>query len=316
MVPKKILKEPKPLRFARANPWDALPREVQVDIDSTDKKVGVTTESPVDGQDQPKIYEISDQTLEVLMNPSVLELHGLRVVRTPHGDERQLHLKVRVMCGRNQVIADILVDTGVQVSLVRIGLFPDTCTKSSHRPVRLKVANGGIIGGGAREAELGLEIWEHDRLDRRDQAKRLMFHRKFWEADLSNSEIIMGYDFMVSNSAGALRHRARLICEANERLSWLSTHYAPGGSELIGEEKEKIVRAVKRAGIRSKSGNGEHLKEHGLSGDAYCRTIEALGMDTPSTNVRASKEAPKLQTFARYWHKGDSAWNKHWCAEK
>ena len=54
MVPKKVPKEPKPLSSASANPWDALPRELQVDIGSWDKKVGETTEGPVDGQDEPK----------------------------------------------------------------------------------------------------------------------------------------------------------------------------------------------------------------------------------------------------------------------
>ena len=39
---------------------------------------GETTESPVDGHDQPKIYTIRDHTLEVLMHPSVLELHAVR----------------------------------------------------------------------------------------------------------------------------------------------------------------------------------------------------------------------------------------------
>ena len=39
--------------------------------------------SPVDGQNQPEIYEIRDHTLEVLMHPSVLELDAVRVVRTP-----------------------------------------------------------------------------------------------------------------------------------------------------------------------------------------------------------------------------------------
>ena len=44
------------------------------------QKEGATTESPVDGQDQPKIYTIRDHTLEVLMHPDVLELHAARVV--------------------------------------------------------------------------------------------------------------------------------------------------------------------------------------------------------------------------------------------
>ena len=70
--------------------------------------------------------------------------------------------------------------------------------------MRFKVANGGIMGGGAREAEPGLDFWELDRWDPPDQAKRLMLHGKFYEADLFDWDIIMGYDFMVSNSAGAL----------------------------------------------------------------------------------------------------------------
>ena len=202
-MPKKVPKEPKPLCSNSGNPWDALPREVQVDMGSWNKKVRVATESCADGQDQPKIYDIRDHMLEVLMHPSVLELHAVRVIRTPHGDEQQLHLKVRVMCGRKEVIADVLVDTGAQVSLGRNGLFPDTCLKSSDRP--RVVANGEIMSGGARE------FWEHDRLDRLDQARRLMLHGKFYEADLSNWDIRIGYDFMVGNSAGALPERATLI---------------------------------------------------------------------------------------------------------
>ena len=198
-MPKKVPMEPKPLNPTSANPWNALPREVQVDIGSWDKKVGETTKSPIDGQDQPKIFEIRAHTLEVLLHPSVLELHAVIVVRTSHGDERQMHLKVRVMCGQKEVISDVLVDTAAQVSLVRNGLISDTCLKSSDRPVRLKVGNGGIMGGGAREAELGLEFWEHDQQNRPDQAKRLTRQGKFYEANLSDWDIIMGYDFMVSN---------------------------------------------------------------------------------------------------------------------
>ena len=143
-----------------------------------------------------------------------------------------------------------------------------------------------------------------------------MLNGTFYEANLSHWDIITGYDFMVSNSAGALPHRPTLTREANERLSWLSTHYAPGGSQWTGDEEEKIVCAVKAAGMKSKGGDGEHLQEYGLSGDAYCRIMEGLGIDKPSTDVFASKEAPKLQKCARYWHKGDSSCNKHWGAER
>ena len=74
-MPKMAPEEPKPLSFATPNPWSALPREVHVGT-GHGKKEGATTESPVDGQDQPKIYTIRDHTLEVLMHPDVLELHA------------------------------------------------------------------------------------------------------------------------------------------------------------------------------------------------------------------------------------------------
>ena len=116
-----------------------------------------------------------------------------------------------------------------------------------------------------------------------------MLHGKFYEDDLSDWDIIIGYDFMVSNSARALPHHATLIREANKRLSMLSTHYAPGGSQWTGDDEEKLVCAVKAAGIMSKGGDGEHLREHGLSRDAYCCMVEGLIMDTPSTDFLASK---------------------------
>ena len=85
----------------------------------------------MDGQDQLETYEIPDHTLEDLLHPSGLELHAVRVVRTRHGHEGQLRLKVRGICGREEVVADVLVDTGAQVRLVRNGLFPDTFLKNS-----------------------------------------------------------------------------------------------------------------------------------------------------------------------------------------
>ena len=86
----------------------------------------------MDGQEQPKIYTIRDHTLEVLMHPVVLELHAVGVVHTPQGDERQLHLKVRVQCGREELVVDVLVDTGAQVSLVRRGSFKEESLQPSR----------------------------------------------------------------------------------------------------------------------------------------------------------------------------------------
>ena len=84
-MPEEAPEEPKPLSFATHNPWSALPSEPYVGK-GRGKKEGATTESPVDGQDQPKIYTICDHTLQLLMHPDVLELHAVS------GDVRQLHL--------------------------------------------------------------------------------------------------------------------------------------------------------------------------------------------------------------------------------
>ena len=202
-VPNKAPEEPKPLSLATPNPWSALPREVYVGK-GRGKKEGATTECPVDGQDQPKIYTICDHTLEVLMHPDVLELHAVRVVHTPHGDERQLHLKVRVRCGQEELAVDVLVDTGAQVSLVRRGLSKEESLQSSRRPVRLKVANGEILFGGTHEATISMEFWEHERLNRPDLGKRSTLSGNFYVADITDWDMIMGYDFMVGNAVGAL----------------------------------------------------------------------------------------------------------------
>ena len=150
----------------------------------------------MDGQDQPKIYSIRDHTLKVLMHPDVLELHAVRVFHTPQGDERQLHLKVRVPCGQEELVVDVSVDAGAQVSLVRRGLFKEESLQPSRRPVRLKVANGEIMGGRTHEATISMESWEHERLNRPDLAKRSTLSGNFYVADITDWDMITGYDFM------------------------------------------------------------------------------------------------------------------------
>ena len=220
------------------------------------KKEGATTESPVDGQDQPRIYTICDHTLEVLMHPDVLESHAVRVVHTPQGDERQLHLKVCVRCGKEELVVDVLVDTGAQVTLVWRGLFKEESLQPSRRPVRLKVANGEIMGGVTHEATISMEFWEHERLNRPDLAKRSTLSGNFYVADITDWDTIMGYDLMVGNAIGALLHRATLVREDDESLTWLSTHYACGSSQWNAEEEDRIAQAVQAVGAKSRGDRG------------------------------------------------------------
>ena len=276
------------------------------------KKEGATTESPVDGQDQPKIYTIRDHTLEVLMHPEVLELHVVRVVHTPQGDERQLHLKVRVPCGQEELVVDVLVDTGAQVSLVRRGLFKEESLQPSRRPVRLKVANGKIMGGGTHEATISMEFWEHERLNCPDLAKRSTLSRNFYVADITDWDVIMGYDFLVGNAIGALPHRATLVREDDECLTWQSTDYACRSSQGNAEEEDQIAQAVQAVGAKSRGDRGVQLTEYGMAPQVYARMIQTLGDEAPETGVLSSRDAPLLRKCRRHWHRGDSAWHRHW----
>ena len=310
-MPKKAPEEPKPLSFVTPNPWSALPREVYVGK-GRGKKEGATTESPVDKQDQPKIYTIRDHTLGVLMHPDVLELHAVRVVHTPQGDERQLHLKVHVRCGQEESMVDVLVDTGAQVSLVRRGLFKEESLQPSRRPVPLKVANGEIMGGGTHEATISMEFWEHERLNRPDLAKRSTLSGNFCVADITDWDMIVGYDFMAGNAIGALPHSATLVREDEECLTWLSTNYACGSSQWNAEEEDRIVQAVQAVGGKSRGDRGVQLTEYGMAPQVYARMIQTLGAEAPHTDVFASRDAALLRKCRRHWHRGDSAWHRHW----
>ena len=245
------------------------------------------------------------------MHPDVLELHAVRVVHTPHGNERQLHLKVRVRCGREELVVDVLVDTDAQVSLVQRRLFKEESLQPSQKPVRLKLANGEIMVGGTHEATISMEIWEHERLNRPDLAKRSTLSGNFYIADITDWDMIMGYDFMVSNAIGALPHHATLVREDDERLTWLSTDHAGGSSQWSAEEEDRIVRAVQAVGAKARGDRGVQLTEYAMAPQVYARMIETLGANTPETDVFASRDAPQWRKCRRHWHRGDSAWHRH-----
>ena len=100
------------------------------------------------------------------------------------------------------------------------------------------------MGGGTHEATISMEFWEHERLNRPDLAKRSTLSGNFYVADIIDWDMIMGYDFMMGNAIEALPHRAALVREDNECLTWLSTDYACGSSQWNAEEEDRIVQAV------------------------------------------------------------------------
>ena len=178
--------------------------------------------------------------------------------------------------------------------------------------MRLIVANGKIIGGGTHEATIGMEVREHDRLNRPDLSKLIVLSGNFYASDISDWDIIMGYGFMVSNAVGAPPHHATLVREDKERLTWRSADHAPGLSEWTGDDEERIVRAVKTASTKFHGDRGGHLMEYGMGPQLYNRMAQHLRGEKPETDVFALRDAPQLRKCTRHWHKGDSAWSKHW----
>ena len=162
-------------------------------------------------------------------------------------------------------MVDVLVDTGAQVSLVRRGLFQEESLHPSRTPVRLKVANGEIMGGGTHEATISMEFREHERVNRSDFAKGSTLCGNFYVADITDWDMIMGYGFMVGNAIGALPHRAKLVREDNEWLTSLSTDYACGSSQWNAEVEDRIVQAVQAVGAKSRRDRGVQLTEYGMA---------------------------------------------------
>ena len=124
-----------------------------------------------EGQPEPIVHDLHQSLVELLERPEILSLHAVRRV----GRERQLHLKVRALCGEVEKVFDVLVDTGAQVSLVNAGLLPPECLTDSRKPVRLKVANGQYMVGGTKEAAIGLQFVNHRELSRPDLGKEPVF---------------------------------------------------------------------------------------------------------------------------------------------
>ena len=156
--------------------------------------------------------------VELLERPDILSLHAVRRV----GRERQLHLKVRALCGEVEKVFYVLVDTGAQVSLVKAGLLPPECLTDSRKPVRLKVANGQYMVGGTKEAAIGLQFVNHRELSRPDLGKEILLQGRFYEAEM-DWDMIVGYDFMMESDSGVLPAQASITLYQDDQLSWPSS---------------------------------------------------------------------------------------------
>ena len=119
------------------------------------------------------------------------------------GRERQLHLKVRALCGQVEKDFDMLVEKGAHFSLVKARLLLLECLTTSRRPVRLRVANVQYLVGGTMEAKIALQFVNHRELSRPDINKQLHLNGNSHEAQM-DWNMIVWYNFMMETDSGVL----------------------------------------------------------------------------------------------------------------
>ena len=74
-------------------------------------------------------------------------------------EEEELQLVMAILAhlqnGEEQILK-VLIDTGAQANLVRLGLLPDCILRETQEKLNLRTANGQKLAGGEREADLSL----------------------------------------------------------------------------------------------------------------------------------------------------------------
>ena len=254
------------------------------------------------GSLSPIVHDLHQSLVELLERPEILSLHAVRRV----GRERQLHLKVRALCGEVEKIFDVLVDTGAQVSLVKAGLLPPECLTDSRKPVRLKVANGQYMVGGTKEATIGLQFVNHRELSRPDLGKEILLHGSFYEAE-TDWDMIVGYDFMMETDSGVLPAQASMTLYQDDQLSWLLSPEHHVACQWIHPERNQLEVAA-----LDTEPTGPANQEYGVRPEVASRVVADLGASDLALDAFSSGTSAHLRVCEKYWSAQDSAWKKHW----
>ena len=255
-----------------------------------------------DGQPEPIVHDLHQSLVELLEWPEILSLHAVRRV----GRERQLHLKVRALCGEVEKVFDVLVDTGAQVSLVKAGLLPPECLTDSRKPVRLKVANGQYMVGGTKEAAIGLQFVNHRELSRPDLGKEILLQGRFYEAEM-DWDMIVRYDFMMETDSGVLPAQASMTLYKDDHLSWLSSPEHHVECQWIHPERNQLEVAA-----LGTEPTGPANQEYGVMPEVASRVVADLRASDLALDAFSSGISAHLRVCEKYWSAQDSAWKKHW----
>ena len=255
-----------------------------------------------DGQPEPIVHDLHQSLIELPERPELLSLHAVRCV----GRERQLHPKVRALCGEVEKVFDVLVDTGAQVSLVKGGLLLPECLTDSRRPVRLKVTNGQYMVGGTREAVIGLQLVNHRELSRPELGKEILLQGRFYESQM-DSNMIVGYDFMMETDSGVLPAQASMTLYQDDQLSWLSSPEHHVECQWIHPERNQLEVAALGTEPAGPANQG-----YGIMPEVASRVVADLGASDLALDAFSTGTSAHPRVCEKYWSAQDSAWKKHW----
>ena len=255
-----------------------------------------------DGQPEPIVHDLHQSLVELLERPDILSLHAVRRV----GRERQLHFKVRALCGEMEKVFDVLVDTGAQVSLVKAGLLPPECLTDSRKPVRLKVAKGQYMVGGTKEAAIGLQFVNHRELSRPDLGKEILLQGRFYEAEM-DWDIIVAYDLIMETDSGVLPAQASMTLYQDDQLSWLSSPEHHVECQWIHPEGNQLEVAA-----LGTEPTGPANQEYAVMPEVASRVVADLGASDLALDAFSSGTSAHLRVCEKYWSTQDSAWKRHW----
>ena len=283
--------------FATKNVFD-VPQDLSESIGGSPGPQLEAADAPI----EPITHDLHQSLIELLEKPEIMSLHPIRRV----GRERQLHLKLRALCGEVEKVFDVLVDTRAQVSLFKAGLLPLECLTTSQRPVRLKIANGQYMVGGTKEAAIALHFLNHRELSRPGLGKEILLKGNFYEAQME-WDMIVGYDVIMDTDSGVLPSQASMTLYQDDQLSWLPSPEHHVECQWIHPEQNQLeVAALGTEPV------GPAVQEYGVKPEVVDRVVADLGAWDLALDALSSGTSAHLRVHGRYGSAQDSAWKKHW----
>ena len=150
-------------------------------------------------------------------------------------------------------------------------------------PVTLRVANGENMEGKLDEAGISLQFVRHEELLRANFGQRYQIKGLFYEADLPERDMIMGFDLLDIAYAGVLPHMRTLLVEEADKLRALRQSMEPESSGWELAELDLLAQVVRSVSTRPPAADIE--EEYGLSEGAFHMALGELGLSTSEVDV-------------------------------